>query len=62
MCELLTIEELAATLKVKKSWIYGQTRRRAEDRIPQVRVGKYLRFKIDDVTAWLEKNRAEGAN
>ena len=60
MCELLTIEELAATLKVKKSWVYGQGRRRVEDRIPQVRVGKYLRFKIDDVTAWLERNRAEG--
>ena len=41
MDELLTIEELAATLKVPKSWIYSRTCRNA---LPYVRVGRHLRF------------------
>lgn len=43
---LLTVEEIAAYLKVKKSWIYEQVGKRA---IPCKRIGKYLRFRISEV-------------
>ena len=42
--KLLTVEELASELKVKKSWIYGQTRKKGEGSIPGFKVGKYWRF------------------
>jgi excisionase family DNA binding protein len=45
--ELLTVSEVAAFLKVSKSWVYEHTRSRAvphADRLPYVKVGKYVRF------------------
>ena len=39
--ELLTLDEVAALLKLPKSWIYERTRRKL---IPHVKLGKYLRF------------------
>ncbi len=50
---LLTIEELAQFLQVKKSWLYGQTRVASRTGFPVVRCGKYVRFKLDDVLEWL---------
>lgn len=43
---LLTVEEIAHYLNVKKSWIYEQVGKRA---IPCKRIGKYLRFRISEV-------------
>jgi excisionase family DNA binding protein len=51
--ELLTIEELAKILKVKKSWIYDRTR--IPDSIPTIRIGRLIRFNLDEVLLWLEK-------
>lgn len=55
---LLTIEDVAKLLKVPVSWVYDRTRRRANDRIPGFRLGKYWRFREADVLAWLERQRA----
>jgi excisionase family DNA binding protein len=55
--ELLTIDELAIRLKVPKSWIYAHTRRRAACHLPYIKLGKYLRFSLPDVSAYLEKLR-----
>jgi excisionase family DNA binding protein len=55
---LLTVEDVAALLKVPPSWVYERTRRRASDRIPGFRLGKYWRFREADVLAWLERRRA----
>ncbi len=44
--ELLTAEELAEKLKVPVSWVYEMSRTK---RIPTVRVGRYVRFKLNDV-------------
>jgi excisionase family DNA binding protein len=55
--ELLTIDELAIRLKVPKSWIYSHTRRRAQCHLPYIKLGKYLRFSLPDVSAYLEKLR-----
>lgn len=51
----LTISEMADTLKVPKSWLYSRTRETGPESIPRVRVGKYLRFRLEDVIAWIEK-------
>lgn len=58
--ELLTVEDVAALLKVPPSWVYERTRKRGVERIPGFRLGKYWRFKEGDVVAWLERQRAGG--
>ena len=55
MVTLLTVDELAEILVVPKSWVYSRTRETGPDTIPRIRVGKYLRFVLDDVFRWLEK-------
>ena len=55
--ELLTVDELAALLKVPKSWVYARTRRRGSQRLPHVKVGKYLRFHEQTIRAWLERRK-----
>ena len=57
---LLTAEEVAELLKVPVSWVYERTRKRAVDRIPGFRLGKYWRFREADVLAWIERQRLEG--
>jgi len=45
--ELLTVDDVAALLKVSKSWVYEHTRSRhphRSDRLPFVKIGKYVRF------------------
>src|SRR5215471_1003702 len=41
---VLTAEQLAELWAVPPTWIYEQTRTRAADPIPHVRLGKYVRF------------------
>lgn len=55
--ELLTVQEVAALLKVPVSWVYERTRRRGNERLPHVKVGKYVRFRLDDISAYLETLR-----
>ena len=55
---LLNVDELAESLNVPKSWVYSRTRETGPDAIPRIRVGKYLRFVLDDVFRWLEKQNA----
>lgn len=43
---LLTVDEIAAYLNVKKSWVYEQVGKRS---IPVKRIGKYLRFRVSEV-------------
>jgi excisionase family DNA binding protein len=54
---LLKVREVAELLSVPVSWVYGRMRKRALDRIPAYRVGKYWRFKADEVMAWLRDSR-----
>jgi excisionase family DNA binding protein len=48
--ELLTLDEVAAILKLPKSWIYERTRRKL---IPHVKLGKYLRFSRAALSKWV---------
>jgi len=59
--EILTPEQLAERLQVKRSWVYEQTRYRADirncDPLPFIKLGLYLRFDWKDVLAWLERQK-----
>ena len=57
--ELVTVDELAAFLKVPKSWVYSKTRERGKNTIPTIRAGKYCRFNRDAVMSWLERRSIE---
>lgn len=50
--KLLDVDQLAEALSVDKSWIYSRTR---TDEIPHYKIGKYRRFDLDEVLAWLKK-------
>lgn len=56
---LLTPEQLAIRLSVKTSWIREKTRTRARrrdsDPLPTIFLGKYVRFRWTEVSAWLER-------
>ena len=54
---LLTVKEVADLLQVPESWLYSHSRKRSKDRIPAVKVGKYVRFNQDDVTEWIERHK-----
>lgn len=52
--ELLTVEEVAAFLRLKPRGIYSLVEQR---RIPFIKVSNRLRFLRSDVIDWLQKNR-----
>ena len=56
---LLSVNELAESLNVPKSWLYSRTRETGPGSIPRLRVGKYVRFRLSDVMEWLEKKNSE---
>ena len=52
---LVGVNELAEALSVPISWIYSRTRIKGAGQIPHRRCGKYVRFDIDEVMDWLQK-------
>jgi len=55
--KLLTIQQVAELLHVPVSWVYGRTRRRSIERLPGIRLGKYWRFREEEIHAWVESQR-----
>lgn len=54
--ELLTVDEVAAILKVSRSWVYEHTRSRGKsrtERLPYLKIGKYKRFDARSVREFL---------
>jgi excisionase family DNA binding protein len=49
LLELLTVDEIAAALRVSPSWVYERVRKRGRDKMPHLKIGKYLRFRLDEV-------------
>lgn len=49
---LMDVAETARVLHVPISWVYEHTRRRGRDRIPHIKLGKYLRFVRTEVMTW----------
>jgi excisionase family DNA binding protein len=56
--ELFTVQEAAQLLKVPVSWIYEHVRPESHDRLPALKLGKYLRFDIRDLRAYIEAKRS----
>jgi excisionase family DNA binding protein len=51
---LLTVDDLAKQLQVSAAWVRDHATRK-QPRIPVVRVGKLLRFRLADVEGWIEE-------
>jgi excisionase family DNA binding protein len=56
MDKLLTIDELAEVLTVKKSTIYQWVHLGL---IPHIKVGRLLRFREEDIQKWLISRKVE---
>ena len=59
--ELMTVHEVAALLKVSRSWVYEHSRSRGKprsDRLPHIKIGKYVRFDPHVVRAFLDRQTA----
>jgi len=54
---LLTIQQVATMLRVPVSWVYGRTRKRSTQRLPGIRLGKYWRFREEEIHRWIESQR-----
>ncbi len=54
IARLLTVEEVSALFQLPRSWVYQRTRRRGIERLPHLKLGKYLRFEETAVRQFLE--------
>ena len=52
--DVLTIDELAAYLKISKSTLYKLVR---EGKIPSQKIGKHWRFRKGAIDQWLEEKK-----
>ena len=50
MRQLVGVKEVAAFLNVREGWVYKHKE------IPHFKIGKYLRFDLDEVKAWAHRN------
>ena len=50
---LMTVEDLAKVLNVKKSWIRGAV---FTKKIPYIKVGNLVRFREEELKNWILKN------
>ncbi len=50
---LLTVGEVARLLKVPNSWVYDHVRPSSRPLLPHVKLGKYLRFRRQDIEDFL---------
>jgi len=61
MSEILTIDELAAWLRISRRSVYELTsercRKASKHPLPIFRLGKSLRFVRADVQSWIEKTK-----
>jgi excisionase family DNA binding protein len=55
--QLWTVDEVAALLKVSRSWVYEHTRARTPrvDWLPFLKIGKYVRFQSRAIGDFLAK-------
>ena len=50
-----TCNELDGRLKVSERWVYQKSRRRRQNPLPTIHLGRYLRFDWIGVSAWLRQ-------
>ena len=49
---LLVAGEVAQLLRVTPAWVYAETR---ANRLPHVRLGRYVRYRKSAILAWLDE-------
>ncbi len=54
---LLTVEQVAEMFQLPRSWVYQRTRKRGIERLPHLRLGKYVRFEEKVVRQFLEQRQ-----
>ena len=61
--KLVTVDEVSEHTGLPKSWFYNRTYRKDSERIPHLKCGKYLRFRLSEVLSWLDarQNAAQAA-
>jgi excisionase family DNA binding protein len=57
--DILTVEELAARLKVGPTWVYEKMRNRGDNPLPAMSIGRYLRIDWKAVSAWLRSTERQ---
>jgi len=50
---LLTVEDVAARLRVSPDWVRDHASRK-QPRLPVIRVGKLLRFRAHEIERWIQ--------
>ncbi len=55
--EILTVQEVAALLKVKPSWVYDRINPKHGERLPHIRLRRYIRFERSAVLQFLQRLR-----
>jgi excisionase family DNA binding protein len=56
---LLTVEQVAQRLQVPRSWIYEHTRPASRPCLPHLKLGKYLRFRREDIDDFIKQGRKD---
>lgn len=56
VCNLLTMDEAAGLLGIKKSTLYAMVMRK---QITHIKLGKLTRFRTEDIQAYIGKNLVE---
>jgi len=54
---LMTVQDAARFLNVSVSWIYEHVRPEADDHLPVLKLGKYLRFDRRDLREYVDTKR-----
>jgi predicted DNA-binding transcriptional regulator AlpA len=52
--EILTVGEVAELLKVRVTWVYEHSRPRCRQPLPSFKMGKYLRFRAQDIQTYVD--------
>lgn len=52
--QILTVDDIAEILKMKKSWVRQRVHK---DEIPYYKIGNLVRFNLRDISQWLEGKR-----
>ena len=52
---LLTIQDVAEMLGMTEAWVIERTGKNATDPIPSFKLGKYRRYRKDEVEDWLRR-------
>lgn len=56
---LLNVQEVADYLGVPVRWIYDHSTGTVEPVIPNFKLGKYRRYRLDEVERWLKQIQGE---